>query len=80
MKEKLKLFYEIYKPIFIGLLTFIGFVAVFEWVIGPGLSSANTIINILTFIFAGVVSTILGVVLWNEITPNQKKDDEDETI
>jgi hypothetical protein len=76
MKEKLKLFYQIYKPLFKGLLTFFGFVAIFEWVIGPGLSSPNTVINILTFVFAGVVSTILGVLLWNEITPKDKDDDD----
>ena len=80
MKEKIKLFYETYKPILRGLLAFVGFVTIFEWIIGPGLTSPNTVINILTFIFAGIVSTILGVILWNEITPNQKKDNEDETI
>ena len=76
MKEKLKLFYPIYKPLFKGLLTFFGFVAIFEWVIGPGLSSPNTVINILTFVFVGVVSTIVGVLLWNEITPKDKDDDD----
>jgi hypothetical protein len=76
MKEKLKLFYQIYKPLLKGLIAFFGFVAIFEWVIGPGLSSANTVINILTFVFAGVVSTILGVLLWDEITPKDKDDND----
>jgi hypothetical protein len=75
MKEKFKIFYQIYKPLFKGLLTFFGFVAILEWVVGPGLSSPSALINILTFIFAGIVSTIVGVLLWNEITP---KDSEDE--
>jgi hypothetical protein len=75
MKEKFKIFYQIYKPLLKGLLIFFGFVAICEWVVGPGLSSSSTLINILTFIFAGIVSTIVGVLLWNEITP---KDSEDE--
>ena len=69
MKEKIKHGLKI-------LLTLLGVVAIFDWVIAPGLTAQNTIINILTFLFAGVISTIVGVILWNEITENDDQIEE----
>lgn len=69
MKEKIK---HALKVVF----SILGVVAVFDWVIAPGLTAQNTIVNILSFLLAGFISTVIGVVLWNEL--NEKDSDSDE--
>jgi hypothetical protein len=61
MKEKIKKALKI-------LFTVLGVVAIFDWVIAPGLTQQNTLVNIFSFLLAGVISTIVGVLLWNEFT------------
>lgn len=60
MKEKIKHSLKI-------VFTILGVVAIFDWVIAPGLTAQSTVINILSFLLAGVISTIVGVVVWNEL-------------
>lgn len=60
MKQKIKHGLKI-------LFTVLGVVAIFDWVIAPGLTAQNTVINIFAFLLAGVISTIVGVILWNEL-------------
>jgi hypothetical protein len=69
MKEKIK---QTLKVVF----SVLGVVAIFDWVIAPGLTAQNTILNILSFLLAGFISTVIGVVLWNEL--NEKDSDSDE--
>ena len=69
MKEKIK---HILKIVF----SILGVVAIFDWVIAPGLTAQNTIVNILSLLLAGFISTVIGVVLWNEL--NEKDSDSDE--
>jgi len=76
MKEKIKHGLKI-------LFTVLGVVAIFDWVIAPGLTAQSTVINILSFLLAGVISTIVGVILWNEVTgieEEEKKEDSDGKI
>jgi drug/metabolite transporter (DMT)-like permease len=76
MKEKIKKALKI-------LFTVLGVVAIFDWVIAPGLTQQNTLINILSFLLAGIISTIVGVILWNEITQvkeEKKEEDKDGKI
>lgn len=74
MKEKIK---NLLKILFIAL----GVVAIFDWVIAPGLTAPNTFVNILSFILAGIVSTVVGVIIWNKVTDNEeKKEDNDGKI
>ena len=76
MKEKIKHGLKI-------LFTVLGVVAIFDWVIAPGLTAQSTVINILSFLLAGVISTIVGVILWNEVSgieEEQKKEDNDGKI
>lgn len=61
MKEKIKSWLKV-------IFSALGIVAIFDWVIAPGLKSESVIINIFSFLFAGVVSTIFGVLLWNKVT------------
>ena len=71
MKEKIKRALKI-------LFTALGVVAIFDWVIAPGLTAQNTVINILSFLLAGIISTIVGVILWNEVTEkDEEKQEED---
>lgn len=74
MKEQIKKFYKNYKSYFKGLFTALGFFAIFDWVIAPGLTASNTLINVLSFILAGVVSMVGGILIWNHIT--DEKDEE----
>ena len=67
MKEKIKNGLKI-------LFSVLGVVAIFDWIITPGLTSQSITINILSFILSGIVSTIVGVIIWNEITENQEDD------
>jgi hypothetical protein len=76
MKEKIKHGLKI-------LFTTLGVVAIFDWIIAPGLTAQSTVINILSFLLAGVISTIVGVILWNEVTEveeEKQKEDEDGKI
>ena len=74
MKEKIKHGLKI-------LFTALGVVAIFDWVIAPGLTAQNTIINILSFLLAGVISTIVGVITWNELhEDDQVTDHEDDQV
>lgn len=70
MKEKIKNALRI-------LFTVLGVVAIFDWVIAPGLTQQNTVINVLSFLLAGVISTIVGVILWNEFTEVEEENEED---
>lgn len=71
MKEKIKHALKI-------LFTALGVVAIFDWVIAPGLTAQNTVINILSFLLAGIISTIVGVILWNEVNEkDEEKQEED---
>lgn len=71
MKEKIKHALKI-------LFTALGVVVIFDWVIAPGLTAQNTVINILSFLLAGIISTIVGVILWNEVTEkDEEKQEED---
>lgn len=65
MKEKIKKALKI-------LFTVLGVVAIFDWVIAPGLTQQNTLINILSFLLAGIISTIVGVIVWNELTEDKE--------
>lgn len=67
MKEKIKHWLKI-------LFSALGIVAIFDWVIAPGLTAPSTVINILSFLLAGVVSTIVGVILWNEVTEIEEEE------
>lgn len=71
MKEKIKHWLKI-------LFSALGIVAIFDWVIAPGLASPSTVINILSFLLAGVVSTIVGVILWNEVTEIEEEEKQEE--
>jgi drug/metabolite transporter (DMT)-like permease len=71
MKEKIKHWLKI-------LFSALGIVAIFDWVIAPGLTAQNTVINILSFLLAGVVSTIVGVILWNEVTEIEEEEKQEE--
>ena len=78
MKEKIKKALKI-------LFTVLGVVAIFDCVIAPGFTQQNTLINILSFLLAGIISTIVGVIVWNELTENKEeeskeKEDEDGKI
>ena len=74
MKDKIKHGLKI-------LFTALGVVAIFDWVIAPGLTAQNTIINILSFLLAGVISTIVGVITWNELhEDDQVTDHEDDQV
>lgn len=74
MIEKIK---NTLKIIFAAL----GVVAIFDWVIAPGLTAPNTFVNILSFVLAGIVSTVVGVILWNKVTDEEeKKEDKDGKI
>lgn len=69
MKDKIK---HVLKIVFTAL----GVVAIFDWVIAPGLTAQNTLINILSFLLAGVISTIVGVIVWNELHEDDQVTDQ----
>lgn len=71
MKEKIKHWLKI-------LFSALGIIAIFDWVIAPGLTAPSTVINILSFLLAGVVSTIVGVILWNEVTEIEEEEKQEE--
>lgn len=76
MKEKIKNGLKI-------LFSVLGVVAIFDWVIAPGLTAQSTVTNVLSFLLAGVISTIVGVILWNEMTEieeEKKEEDQDGKI
>jgi len=76
MKEKIKHALRV-------VFSILGVIAIFQWVIFPGLSSQNTIINLFAFALTAVISTILGVILWNELngyTPKSFEDDKKEIV
>jgi hypothetical protein len=56
----------------------LGVIAIFDWIIAPGLTAQNTIVNILSFLLAGFISTIIGVILWNELNNKDSDSDEDD--
>jgi hypothetical protein len=56
----------------------LGVVAIFDWIIAPGLTAQNTIVNVLSFLLAGFISTIIGVILWNELNNKDSDSDEDD--
>lgn len=71
MKEKIKHWLKI-------LFSVLGIIAIFDWVIAPGLTAPSTVINILSFLLAGVISTIVGVILWNEVTEIEEEEKQEE--
>jgi hypothetical protein len=61
MKEFIKLFYQEYKSFFEGVMVTLGIIAIFEWVIAPGLTTPNTIINILSLLLGLIIFLWVGI-------------------
>lgn len=73
MKEKIKKSLKL-------LFTVLGVVAIFDWVIAPGLTQQNTLINILSFLLVGIISTIVGVIVWNELTEDKEEESKEKEV
>lgn len=80
MKDILKNLYQRYKPFFNGVLTLLGVIAIFDWIIFPGLTSSNTIINILSFILMIIVIFVTVAIWFNCLKPKKSELTEDEEI
>ena len=65
MLETVKKIYTEYKPIFKGLFTVLGVIAIFDWLIAPGLTVANTFINVLSFVAGSVIILFFGLLVWD---------------
>ena len=74
MIKLLKRLYSDYKPIIKGVMTALGIIAIYDWVIAPGLTAQNTVVNIFSFIGGSVLILILGLLIWENLFKTDKKE------
>ena len=72
----LKNLYREYKPLFKGVLTALGIIAIYDWVIAPGLTAQNTFINIISFLVGSLMILIVGLLIWENLFKNDKTEKE----
>ena len=73
MKNSIKQCYSEYKPFLEGFFTIFGAIAIFEWVVAPGLTAANTFINILSAALGVVTIMIIGTLIWKNLFVPEKE-------
>ena len=80
--NKLKNFFNNYKPFFGTVMTGLGIIAVYDWIIFPGLTTKNTFTNIMALIGGTFLILIIGIVIWEGLikTNKQDKNEQDESI
>ena len=71
----MKKIYEKNKIIIQGTLVSLGGIGLFEWVISPGLTVANTIVNMFSVLLSVVVLFVIGVFFWENLIKNNKKEE-----
>lgn len=76
MKNTLKRLYSEYKPLFKGVLTGLGMIAIYDWIIAPGLTAQNTFINIISFLVGYVMILFVGLLIWDNLFKNDKTEKE----
>lgn len=70
----IKKIYNDYKPFFKGVLTSLGMIAIYDWVVAPGLTYPNTFINILSFLLGGAMMVVMGILIWENLFKNNKNE------
>ena len=68
----MKKIYEKNKIIIQGTLVSLGGIGLFEWVISPGLTVANTILNVFSALLSVVVLFVIGLFFWENLIKNNK--------
>ena len=71
----MKKIYEKNKLIIQGILVSLGGIALLEWVIAPGLTVANTILNVFSALLSVVVLFVIGLFFWENLIKNNKKEE-----
>ena len=71
--NRVKEFFKKYKSVFNGVLTVLGVIAVYDWIIAPGLTAKNTFVNILALIAGVFLATIIGIILFNAFKNEDEK-------
>lgn len=64
MKKKIKKFYQEYSSFIDGFLATLGFISLLDWVIAPGLTAANTYLNLFSVVLLIGFVFLFVVVLW----------------
>lgn len=73
MIKIIKNLYRKYKTYFKIILILLGIIGVFDWVIAPGLTAKNTLMNIISLISLLLIILYIGVLVY-ELFFNKKKD------
>lgn len=69
-----------YKRIIQGIFVPLGGIALFDWVIAPGLTEPNSIINMFSLLLGIVVILAIGIFFWENFLKNHKTDNKWEDI
>lgn len=80
MKEQIKKYFNEYLPFFKGVLVSLGIIGIFDWVIAPGLTSQNTILNIISLLMLIGVLLFIGVSVYELFFKQKNKNKDDGKI
>ena len=67
MKNTFKRLYSDYKPLLKGYLTGLGIIAVYDWIIAPGLTAQNTLLNVISFLVGSAMILFVGLLIWDNL-------------
>jgi zinc transporter ZupT len=73
--ETLKRFFREYEAFFKGVGTALIIIAIFDWVIAPGLTAKNTLINVFSFLGGSFLILVVGMLIWENLFKTDKKEE-----
>lgn len=75
MIQTLKRIFSEYKSLFKGAATAIVVILIYDFIIAPGLTAKNTVINVFSFLGGAVLMFISAILIWENLFPSQKKNE-----
>lgn len=70
--KTLKRIYQEYKPLLKGCLHAFLIISIYDWVIAPGLTAANTFVNILSILLGILMMVLVGILIWENLFKTEK--------
>jgi hypothetical protein len=68
----LKRLFQKYKTLIKGITTGFAIILIYDWLIAPGLTAKNTIINIISFVGGSVLILFVGLLIWENLFKTEK--------
>jgi hypothetical protein len=73
--KTIKYYLKEYSILIKSLLSVLGIIAIYDWIIAPGLTAQNTWLNIGSFVVGSILILFVGLSIWENIFKINKKEE-----